>query len=261
MNTHPWIGFLHPTNNQPFHVWALANQQLEISLTLADPATVFQSAGIAEFRVSNIKCLVPYITPPPQTTVSVTRAIADGKSIYYDYVRPTQTENAYSGGNRNTFILHMSNVRSLVGFESCFVDDDVLQDATKDKALSYSSQNLREWQMQMGQLHIPSGTTGFTHGPNDNQTLLLSQLSSNNFDMLGDMDISFADYDTKQFSFGWSFMSKDENSNAALSFSGTDALFKIHTTHASSPPSQKVRLLTTYSENVSLAIGPTVSVM
>ncbi|KAI9104900.1 hypothetical protein DFS34DRAFT_589997 [Phlyctochytrium arcticum] len=115
--------------------------------------------------------------------------------------------------------------------------------------------------MQLGQLHIPSGITGFSHGPNDNQTLLLSQLSGNDFDMLGDMDMSFADYDTKQFSFSWNFQSKDENSNAALSFSGTDALFKIHTTHASPPPSQKVRLLTTYSENVTLAIGPTVSVI
>ncbi|KAI9103361.1 hypothetical protein DFS34DRAFT_590894 [Phlyctochytrium arcticum] len=193
--------------------------------------------------------------------VDVTRAISSGRQIFYNYTRTTQTENACSGGLRNTFIRHMSGVRSLVGFDACFVDDDVLSDPTKDKALMYNSQNLREWKIQLGSLHIPQGVQGFSHGPTDNQTLLVSQLSNNNFDALGDMDISFKDYDQKQFSLGWSFMDKSEGSSAALNFSGTDSLMKIHTLHASPAPSQKVRLLVSYGENVSLAIGGLVSVV
>ncbi|KAI9094087.1 hypothetical protein DFS34DRAFT_695393 [Phlyctochytrium arcticum] len=261
MNTHPFIGFFHPNNDQFFHPWALPNQAIEVSITLIDPTGFFTSNQVAELRVSNVRCIVPYITPPPKLVVDVTRAIASGKSIYYDYTRTTQTENACSGGLRNTFILHMSGVRSLVGFEAVFVDDDILSDQSKDKALEYNSQNLREWKIQLGALHIPSGVQGFTHSPSDNQTLLVSQLSNNNFDALGDMDISFKDYDQKQFSIGWSFMSKDESSSAALNFSGTDSLLKLHTVHASPPPSQKVRLLVSYAENVSLSIGGLVSVV
>ncbi|KAI9103352.1 hypothetical protein DFS34DRAFT_590885 [Phlyctochytrium arcticum] len=261
MNTHPYLGFFHPNNDGFFHSWALPNQAIEITITLADPSTVFTSNQVAEIRVSNVRCLVPYITPNPKTIVDVTRAISSGRQIFYDFTRTTQTENACSGGLRNTFILHMSGVRSLVGFDATFVDDDVLSDQTKDKALMYNSQNLREWKIQLGSLHIPSGVMGFTHGPNDNQTLLVSQLSNNNFDALGDMDISFKDYDEKQFSLGWSFMDKSEGSNAALSFVGTDALMKLHTVHASPAPSQRVRLLVSYAENVSLSIGGLVSVV
>ncbi|KNC99709.1 uncharacterized protein SPPG_05090 [Spizellomyces punctatus DAOM BR117] len=261
INHHPFVGFCHPSNDQFFPVWALPNQALEIIITLADPNTVFTSAGVGEIRVSNIRCLVPYITPPPTTVVNATRAISDGKSIFYDYVRSTQTENACSGGNRNTFLLHMSGVRSLQGVEMSFIDDDVLNDTTKDKALMYSSQGLREWRMQIGpNLTIPSGIQGFTHSPSDNQTLLVTQLSNNNFDQLGDMDMSFADYDSKAFSFGWSFASKDEGSNAALSFTGSDGLLRVHTTHATAP-TQKVRMVTCYFENVTLSIGAVVTVV
>ncbi|KAI9103414.1 hypothetical protein DFS34DRAFT_590943 [Phlyctochytrium arcticum] len=256
MNTHPWIGFFHPSSNdQFFHPWALPNQAIEITLTLADPSTVFTSNQVQEIRVTNIRCILPYITPPPPLVVDVTRALSSGRQIFCDYTKTTQTENACSGGLRNTVILHMSGVRSLVGFEAVFVDNDVLSNQAIDKALMYNSQNLREWKIQLGSLHIPQGVQGFTHGPNDNQTLLVSQLSNNTFDALGDMDISFKDYDQKQFSLGWSFMSKDEASSAALNFSGTDALMRLHTVHASPPPSQKVRLLVSYAENVSLSIG------
>ncbi|TPX56703.1 hypothetical protein SpCBS45565_g08369 [Spizellomyces sp. 'palustris'] len=230
INHHPFVGFFHLTNDQFFPVWALPNQALEIIITLADPNTVFTSAGVGEIRVSNIRCLVPYITPPPMTVVNATRAISDGKSIFYDYVRSTQTENACSGGNRNTFLLHMSG-------------------------------GLREWRLQLGShLTIPSGTQGFTHSPSDNQTLLVSQLSNNNFDQLGDMDMSFADYDSKDFLFGWSFASKDEGSANALSFTGTDGIMRIHMQHAMAP-TQKVCLVTCYHENVTLSIGAVVSVV
>ncbi|KNC95840.1 uncharacterized protein SPPG_08707 [Spizellomyces punctatus DAOM BR117] len=261
INHHPFVGFFHPTNDQFFPVWALPNQALEIIITLADPSTVFTSAGIGEIRVSSIRCLLPFITPPPTTVVNATRAISDGKSIFYDYVRSTQTENACSGGNRNTFLLHMSGVRSLQGIEMSFVDDDVLNDQTKDKALMYSSQGLREWRIQLGaNLTIPSGTQGFTHSPSDNQTLLVTQLSNNTFDQLGEIDLSFADYDSKAFSFGWSFASKDEGSANALSFTGTDGILRVHTTHATAP-TQKVRMVSTYHENVTLSIGAVVTVV
>ena len=264
-NHHPWLGFFHPTNDQFFPVWSLPNQAMEIILTLADPAAVFtMAAGTApaELRVSNIRCLIPYITPPPTVVVNATRAISDGKSIFYDYVRTTQTEIACSGGLRNTFLLHMSGVRSLQGFEATFVDDDILNDPTKDNTYSYSSKDLREWRVQLGpNLTIPSGTVGFTHSPTDAQTMLISQLSMNNFDQIGNMDlISGADYDTKLFSFGYGFQSKDESSQAALSFTGTDGIMRIHTIHATAP-SQKTRLQVDYHENVTLSIGNVVTVV
>ncbi|KND03134.1 uncharacterized protein SPPG_02195 [Spizellomyces punctatus DAOM BR117] len=261
INHHPFVGFFHLTNDQFFPVWALPNQALEIIITLADPSTVFTSAGVGEIRVSNIRTLISYVTPPPSSVINSTRAISDGKPIFYDYVRSTQTENACSGGNRNTFLLHMSGVRSLQGIEMSFVDDDVLNDQTKDKALMYSSQGLREWRIQLGaNLTIPSGTQGFSHSPSDNQTLLVTQLSNNNFDQLGEMDMSFADYDSKAFSFGWSFASKDEGSQAALSFTGTDGLLRVHMQHAVAP-TQKVRMVTCYHENVTLSIGVVVTVV
>ncbi|KAI9089853.1 hypothetical protein DFS34DRAFT_654353 [Phlyctochytrium arcticum] len=43
MNMHPWIGFFHSNNDSFFHVWSLPKQALEISITLADPATMFTS--------------------------------------------------------------------------------------------------------------------------------------------------------------------------------------------------------------------------
>ncbi|KAI8916685.1 hypothetical protein DFJ77DRAFT_439923 [Powellomyces hirtus] len=259
---HPMVGALHASNGQSFPTWALPNQALTIEIVLADPSTVFTSGNVNEIRVSNIRCLVPYITPPPSVVFNVTRAIADGKSIFWDYVRSTQTENPCSGGQKNTFNLHMSGVRSLVGIECSFVDDDVLSDPTKDKSEMFSSQNLRSWRLQLGpNATIPSGTTGITHSPYDRQTLLVSQLSNNDFEQMADLDINFADYDQKQFSFSYGFQSKDEGSTAALSFTGTDAILKIHTEHASPPPSQKVRLLTSYHENVTLSIGGLVTVL
>ncbi|KAI8903431.1 hypothetical protein DFJ77DRAFT_444268 [Powellomyces hirtus] len=251
VSMHPMVGCFHPTNDQFFPVWALPNQALTIEIVLADPSTVFTSGNVNEIKVSNIRCLVPYITPPPSVIVNVTRGLGAGKSIFYDYVRSTQTENPCSGGQRNTFNLHMSGVRSLVGIECSFVDDDVLSDPTKDKSEMFSSQNLRQWRLQLGaNATIPSGTTGFTHSPYDRQTLLMA-----------DLDISFSDYDQKQFSFSYGFQSKDEGSNAALSFTGTDAILKVHTEHAAPPPSQRVRMLTTYHENVTLSIGGMVAVL
>lgn len=261
MNHHPLIGFFHPSNDQFFPVWATANQQLEITIVLADPNSVFTAGGVSEIRVSNIRCLVPYITPPPSSVIDATRAIGDGKSIFYDYTRATQTSNACSGGQRNTFMLHMSGVRSLQGFESSFIDDDVLNDPTKDNNYTLSSQGLREWRIQLGpNLTIPSGVSGFTHSPTDRQTLLVSQLSSNNFDQIGSMDIQFNDYDSKIFSFSYGFQSKEESSQSALSFTGTDGIFKLHCIH-STAPSTRVNLVTTYYENVTLSIGQTVTVV
>ncbi|TPX52851.1 hypothetical protein PhCBS80983_g06440 [Powellomyces hirtus] len=208
---HPMVGCFHPSNDQFFPVWALPNQALTIEIVLADPSTVFTSGNVNELKVSNIRCLIPYVTPPPSVVYNVTRAIADGKSIFYDYVRSTQTENACSGGQRNTFNLHMSGVRSLVGIECCFVDDDVLSDPTKDKSEMFSLQNLRSWRLLLGpNAVIPAGAQGFSHGPFDRTTLLVSQLSNNDFDQMADMDISFADYDQKYFSLSYGFQSKDE---------------------------------------------------
>nr|DAC81682.1 TPA_asm: hexon [Powellomyces chytrid fungus MELD virus 5] len=260
-NFHPVIGFFHPENSGFFPVWALPNQSLELVIVLSDPSTVFTDGLVNELQVSNVRVILPYITPPPQVVINATRAIADGKSIFYDYTRSTQTENASSGGLRNTYQLHMSGVRSLAGFTASFIDDDVLADPSKDKALAFGSQNLREWRMSLGpNLTIPSGVQGFTHSPTDKTTLLVTQLSMNDFTQLGDLDISFADYDAKQFSFGYGFQSKDESSHAALSFEGTDSIMRIHTIH-SAPVNTKVRLVTTYFENVTLSIGPTVSVI
>ncbi|TPX53733.1 hypothetical protein PhCBS80983_g06200 [Powellomyces hirtus] len=220
-NFHPVIGFFHPENSGFFPVWALPNQSLELVIVLSDPSTVFTDGLVNELQVSNVRVILPYITPPPQVVINATRAIADGKSIFYDYTRSTQTENASSGGLRNTYQLHMSGVRSLAGFTASFIDDDVLADPSKDKALAFGSQNLREWRMSLGpNLTIPSGVQGFTHSPTDKTTLLVTQLSMNDFTQLGDLDISFADYDAKQFSFGYGFQSKDESSHAALSFEG-----------------------------------------
>ncbi|DAC81694.1 hypothetical protein PhCBS80983_g06216 [Powellomyces hirtus] len=262
VNMHPMLGCFHPTNDQFFPVWALPNQALTIEIVLADPSNVFTSGNVNELRVSNIRCLVPYITPPPTIVYNVTRSIADGKSIFYDYCRSMQTMNSASGGSQNVFVLHMSGIRSLIGLECCFVDDNVLSDHTKDKSETFSSQNLREWRIQLSpNAVIPSGPQGFTHGPFNKETLLVSHLSSNDFDQMADMDISFADYDQKQFSFSYGFQSKDEGSTAALSFTGTDSILKIITKHASPPPPQTVRLLTTYHENVTLSIGGMVTVL
>ncbi|TPX53319.1 hypothetical protein PhCBS80983_g06315 [Powellomyces hirtus] len=262
VSMHPTIGFFHPTNDQFFPVWALANQVMTIEIVLADPTSVFTSGNVDKIQVSNIRTLVPFVTPPPSVVVNATRAISDGKSIFYDYTRATQTENACSAGLRNTFNLHMSGVRSLVGIECSFIDDDVLQDPTKDKSEVFSSQNLREWRLQLGpNATIPNGVQGFTHSPYDCQTLLVSHLSNNDFEQLADLDINFADYDSKHFSFSYGFQDKSEGNGAALSFSGTDSILRIHTQHASPGPSQRVRLLTTYHENVTLSIGDVVQVI
>ncbi|KAI8904910.1 hypothetical protein DFJ77DRAFT_443825 [Powellomyces hirtus] len=262
VSMHPMLGCFHPTNNQFFPVWALPNQALTIEIVLADPSNVFTSGNVNELRVSNIRCFVPYITPPPSVVFNVTRGLASGKSIFYDYSRATMVEASASGGSQNVFNLHMSGVRSLIGIECCFVDDDVLSDPTKDKSEMFSSQNLREWRIQLGpNALIPAGSQGFTHNSFDRTTLLISHLSNNDFDQMADMDINFQDYDQKHFSFSYGFQSKDEGSNAALSFTGTDSILKIITKHASPAPSQKVRLLTTYHENVTLSIGGMVTVL
>ncbi|KAI9089998.1 hypothetical protein DFS34DRAFT_638338 [Phlyctochytrium arcticum] len=136
---------------------------------LAEPEKVLTSGDVDEIRFSNIIMTVPFITPPPSFV-----------------------ENACSGGTKNQFKLHMSGVRSLKAFNSCFVDDDTIGDRTKDKALSFNSQGLKEWRITLGpNLHIPSGSLGFTHGPNDPTTLLLTELSANNsWEALADLDTS-----------------------------------------------------------------------
>ncbi|KAI9101984.1 hypothetical protein DFS34DRAFT_647772 [Phlyctochytrium arcticum] len=243
------------------HVWALDAQSLTIELTLNDPSAVFTAGTVDEIRFDNIVCQTPYTTPHPEFVPKVVSSINSGNSIFYDYIRTTQLENACSGGTKNTFNLHMSGVRSLTSFRSCFVDDDVISDRTKDKALSFSSQGLTDWRIGLGpSLFIPASYP-FTHGATDPTTLLVTELSNNaSFEALGDMDISFDDFDQRQFAFGWSFQSRDEGSTASLSFTGTDSVMKIETTH-NPAPSQKVCWLTQYNENVTLAIGPVVKVI
>ncbi|KAJ3176360.1 hypothetical protein HDU85_007252 [Gaertneriomyces sp. JEL0708] len=261
VNHHPLVGFCHPTNDSFFHVWALPDQALEIQITLADPAAFFVGASgqPAEVRISNIRCLVPFITPPPSFVINTTRAISEGKSVFYDYVRSTQVENASSGSNLNTYMLHMSGIRSLQGISCMYIDGNAVQDPTKDNNLSYSSHGLREWWIRMGALTIPSGITGFTHSPTDMTTLLVTHLSDNNFDQIGAMDLNY-NYDTQLFNFGYSFQSKDEGSTSALSMTGTDGIMRITTRHEGSVP-VTVRLLSTLHENVTLAVGSAVTVV
>ncbi|KAI9097105.1 hypothetical protein DFS34DRAFT_594306 [Phlyctochytrium arcticum] len=217
---HPYVGFLHPNKDLFFPVWALPNQSLTFEIVLADPNMVFTSAGVVdELQVTNIRVQTPFVTPPPRIVINATRAVANGKSLFYDYVRTNQVEQNCSCGSKNTFVLHMSGVRSLASLEMSFIDEDQYSDQTKDKSEVWSSQNLREWRIQLGtNATIPSGVQGFTHSPYDKQTLLVSHLSNNDFSQLADMDISFADYDDKQFSFAYGFQDKSEGSSAALSF-------------------------------------------
>ncbi|KAI8996037.1 hypothetical protein BC832DRAFT_542729 [Gaertneriomyces semiglobifer] len=222
MNMHPWVGFCNPKNKNFFHVFALPDQTLEFTIALAHPASVFPNGNVDEIRVSNIRLLMPYHTPSPQF-VNATRAIS------YEYTRTTQALVPASGTEKNIFNLNMSGVRSLQGFDAMFVDANA--DTTKDAALNYSSWDLREWRLVLGMTAIPSGKAGFKHSTTDNQTLLASLLSQTDFDSLGDMDISFADYDKKQFSFGWSFQDRTESSSAGLSFEGTNSSLKIATIH------------------------------
>lgn len=258
---HPYLGFMHPTNNGPLHVWSLPNQSLEISLNLANISNVFQAAGVAEYRITNIRAFVPFTCPSPEYVAQTMQHINSGESLFYDYRRSTFTSNNCSGGTRSSHILHMSGVRSLSSFSWWYADDDVIADQTKDKALSFSSQGLKEWRIQLGpSLYIPQGRA-FQHSANSPETLLISQLSNNSFEQLGDMDISFANYDATLFSIDYSFQSSDEGAvGCALGFQGTDGIVRLET--VSNPaPSTKVRLITCYRENVTLAIGQSVQVI
>lgn len=259
---HPPIGFFHPTNGDFFHPWALPNQRCEVTFTVARPESIFLTADVCdEIQLSNIRVLVPYVTPNPEFVIGVTRAIADGKSIYYDYVRTGTELQACTGSTKNVFLYHMSNVRSLQGFRGTFVDEDALADVTKDNAKSFTDANLREWRLQVGQRYIPDGTQGFTHSPTDRQTMLITQLSKNGFDQIASMDLPFQGYITQNFELGYSFQDKAEGSRAALGFTGTDGLLRVHTTHANPAPTPRVKFIFRYFENVTLSIGPSVKVV
>ncbi|DAC81658.1 hypothetical protein PhCBS80983_g06163 [Powellomyces hirtus] len=260
-NWHPLISFFHSSLGQYLSPWSLPNQAMEIIFTLNDPSQIFTASTVAEYRISNNTCFIPYITPPPEIVIQATRAIANGQSLYYDYMRTRQTDAPCSGARRNMFLFYMSGVRSLANTEFFFIDDNVTADPSKDKALSFSSQNLNQFWYQLGPgLTIPNGTQGFKHSATNSQALLLSALSNNNFEQLGDIDIDFSLFDSQQFSIPYSFQSTDEANNAALSFQGSDGLFRIITEH-SSAPSPVVKMVLQYRENVTLSIGQTVAVI
>ncbi|KAJ3008907.1 hypothetical protein HKX48_008273 [Thoreauomyces humboldtii] len=256
--SHPLVGFFEPTLGQnPLHVWSLPNQAIELEITLADPSTVVLAAGLCnEIQVSNIRVGVAAVSPPADMQVSALNALANGQSLFYDFVRPTQVKAACLGSTTNRFLFHMSGVRSLIGFTACFVDDTKAGTQTVDKALQFSNQTLSTWQIQLGSgLTIPRGLAGFTHSSTDRQTFLVSQLALNDYMNIGNVtQFDFADYTTKKFTFGYAFEDRSEGSQAALAFTGTDGLFRINTTHTTAPPST-VRLSLTYYENVTLAIS------
>lgn len=257
---HPYVGFHHPLNDGPFHAWALPNQQIEYQITLANPANIFTGGTVAEYRVSNVRLFVPITTPPPEYVQTAQTHIQRGDSLFYDYKRASFSSNNCSGGNRSSFLLHLSGVRSLASFSWWFLDDVVLADPTKDKALNFSSEGLKTWQIQLGpNLYVPSGQP-FHHGPGTVETLLISQLSNNDFGQLSDLDVDFANYDSKEFSIDYNFESSREAVGAALGFQGTDGIVRLNT-YSDPAPSTRVRLQTQYIENVTLAIGQTVQVI
>ncbi|KAJ3163184.1 hypothetical protein HDU86_002353 [Geranomyces michiganensis] len=256
----PYLGCFNPSNGGPMHIWLAQNQAMELELRLADPRNVFTAGNVAEYRISNIKCFVPYTTPPPQFITTMTNALAHGEAVHYDYRRPTFTTNACSGGQRNTFIIHQSGVRSLANYQWYYLDDAVLADQSKDKSLNFSDQNLKSWRLELSPNNfIPNGEP-FHHDTNDPETLLISNLTNNSFEQLGELSINFADYAKKMFSWSWSFQSNSEADIASLSFAGTDGIFRIHTFN-DPPPPQSVRLVTVYRENVTIQFTDQVNVI
>ncbi|KAJ3143978.1 hypothetical protein HDU89_001143 [Geranomyces variabilis] len=233
---------------------------MELELRLQDPRNVFTAGNVAEYRISNIKCFVPYTTPPPQFITTMTNALAHGEAVHYDYRRLSQTSNACSGGQRNTFIIHQSGVRSLANYQWYYLDDAVLADQSKDKSLNFSDQNLKSWRLELSPNNfIPNGEP-FHHDTNDPETLLISNLTNNSFEQLGELSIKFSDYAKKMFSWSWSFQSNSEADIASLSFAGTDGIFRVHT-YNDPPPPQSVRLVTCYRENVTIQFTDQVNVI
>ena len=173
------------------------------------------------------------ITPDPAIVLSLTSAIASGKSLWL----PMQESRTYHAPGLNSTEQQLtcavgaySSVDSVI---TTFYSATARRDRTKDKYMLYHDPGLKHWTMTLAELTNPARGY-FQAGDDDPETLmvtLLSELGSvHNFDQVY-LDNEYAADNTtpvntfalNHFRFGLNFVSDNESHGSGVSLVGSSS--------------------------------------
>lgn len=249
-------GFFNPIFGQPIPLAHLPNQAIELQYSMNTGNAAFVGAPAnTYFTISNVRLVTQLVTPPASVMSDVWNGVSHGKALEYSYIDTKQITSVCSGASQNTFYLPVGQT-NLVGLSMSFRSDTDYADSTKDRALIHGTQNLVSWRIQIGQFRAP-----LTEDFQVADTVINNALTLNNAQDLQSQNVDFANYYNKRFYFAYSFQSKDENSDSALSTVGSDGLIRVITQHSSPPPSTSVSLITNVYSNRTLLVGSSVDVI
>lgn len=218
----------------------LIQNGVSIQIYLSPANQVFTTANVAYYKLEEVSFNVQLVTPTPDLLMKFMSGLDQGKSLYIPICQANSFVNYGSGGTQQNIQLAVGNKRSIQSFAMTFRAEADMSDVTKDKNQIYSSQNLRDVQIQIAGKVDPV-VKPWKYNPTstdfDPEVVALSILSADSIytaDQSIDMDLT--NYDSKQFSLRYNFKSSDESFGDGISTELGNGSLTVVTNHSAAVP-------------------------
>jgi hypothetical protein len=241
---HPLVSALHLTDQAiPLPILAQTGTGYSIELWLKPADQVFTSANVAYYKIAprfNYLAIVPDVA----YTAALINANLANKAIYMHFARPQWFQSNGNGSMQQNIVLGVGQVTSVLSWQMGFYNEADFADRSKDKSKRWHNAYISGYRMIHNGISNPNiGNINFEGGGKDLTLTLINLLSQNgNIYTMGD-DLDLPDnYETENFTVGYSFVSQTETAGCGLSTVANPVL-TIETKHSQVVPNN-CRILT-----------------